>query len=143
MVTDTEEIPHAEGITLIENEEVLHNVRPSWAKWAGLVLISIPLMVIGVGFLTLGYVWLKRKNTRYIVTNQRLIHKTGLLGSSTTEYRITNLRQLQTGATWGEKSRGHGNIQFTTGSGTITFDGIADYETVANTIRERQRELEG
>lgn len=80
---------------------------------------------------------------RYIVTNQRLIEVSGILGTNTSEYRISDIRQIQTGATWGEKMMGHGNLQFSTGTvEMITFNGIPNHQEVANTIREIQRELE-
>lgn len=95
------------------------------------------------GLLILLWVWLKRRNTRYIVTNQRLIEVAGILGTHTTEYRIADIRQIQTGATWSEKLFGHGNLQFSTGTATmITFNGIPNHQEVANTIREIQREAE-
>lgn len=133
----------AQGLALLENEEILHEVRPSWSKWMGSLIIGILTSVFGIGLIILLWVWLVRKNMRYIVTNQRLIQVSGILGTRTSEYRIADLRQIQTGATWGEKMLGHGNLQFTTGTvEMITFDGIPEYQKVANTIRETQREIE-
>lgn len=133
----------AKAVTLLQDEEVIHDLRPSWSKWGGAIIIGLVTSVMFFGLLILAYVWLARKKSRYVVTNQRIIEVAGILGTSTTEYRIADLRQLQTGASWGEKLMGHGNLQFSTGGATtITFHGIPDYQEAANTIREIQRESE-
>lgn len=133
----------AESIELLDSEKIEHDIRPSWSKWSGLILISAVLCLFLIGVLGLVYVWLVRKNTRYIVTNQRVVEVSGILGTQTTEYRISDIRQIQTGASWAEQVFGHGNIQISTGTmGTITFDGIPDYQSVANTIRQAQKEME-
>ncbi|TKR24342.1 PH domain-containing protein [Natronomonas salsuginis] len=137
-------VPDAEGVTLLDGEELLHNVRPSWSNWSGLIAI---LTIVTFGTLGLGIVlfvipWLARRNARYVVTSERVIEKSGILSTSTNEYRIEDIRQLQTGASWSEKLLGHGNIQFSTGAGgsLITFAGVPNYDGIANTIREQQRE---
>lgn len=133
----------AEGLALLEDEDILHEVRPSWSKWMGSIIIGILTSILIFGVFILLWVWLARKNMRYVVTNQRLIQISGILGTHTSEYRIADLRQIQTGATWSEKMLGHGNLQFTTGTvDMITFDGVPGYQKVANTIREVQREIE-
>lgn len=132
-----------EGLSLLQDEEVIHDVRPSWSKWMGSIIIGVVTSVALIGIPILLWVWVARKNMRYIVTNQRLIEASGILGTSTTEYRIADLRQIQTGATWSEKTMGHGNLQFSTGTvDMITFHGIPNHQKVANSIREVQREIE-
>lgn len=133
----------AKAVTLLQDEEILHDLRPSWSRWGGLLIVGLFLSLALFGVVILAYVWLARKNSRYVVTNQRIIEVSGILGTTTTEYRIADLRQLQTGASWGEKIMGHGNLQFHTGGATtITFHGIPNYQETANTIRELQREAE-
>lgn len=133
----------AQAVTLLQDEEIIHDLRPSWARWSVALVIGVVTSIMLIGLVILAYVWLARKNSRYVVTNQRILEVSGILGSSTTEYRISDIRQLQTGASWAEKVIGHGNLQFSTGSATtITFHGIPNYQEVANTIRELQREAE-
>lgn len=145
MSEQTDAIPDAEGVTLIEDEKVLHNMRPSWSAYAnsliGIALLSIPTLGFGLVFLIIP--WLKRKNSRYIITDNRVIQKSGILNSHSKDYRIEDIRQLQTGASWFEKMLGHGNIQFASSAGAtslITFSGISDYQSVANTIRTQQQD---
>lgn len=133
----------AKAVTLLQDEEIIHDLRPSWSRWSGALAWGVVLSLVFVGLFILAWVWIARQNSRYVVTNQRIIEVTGILGTSTTEYRIGDIRQLQTGASWSEKMMGHGNLQFSTGGATtITFHGIPDYQEVANTIRELQREAE-
>lgn len=133
----------AKAVTLLQDEEIIHDLRPSWSKWGGALVIGLVTSIFIVGLFVLGWVWLARKNSRYVVTNQRIVEISGILGTSTTEYRISDLRQLQTGASWSEKFLSVGNLQFSTGGATtITFHGIPNHQEVANTIRELQRESE-
>lgn len=143
MSKQTNSIPEAEGVTLLDGEQVLHNMRPSWSAYAkdliGIALISIP--TLGVGLILLVIPWLKRNNSRYIITNKRVIQKSGILSSASKDYRIEDIKQLQTGAGWFEKMLGHGNVQFASSAGAtslITFSGIDDYQSIANTIRNQQ-----
>jgi len=132
-----------ESMTLLEGEEVLHDVRPGWAKWGGLLMISLILSLALIGLAGFVYVWLARKNHRYIVTNERVVEVAGVLSTSTTEYRIADIRQVKTGSDFIESLLNQGNIQISTGTlSDIVFDGIKDYQDVANTIREAQKQME-
>lgn len=131
------------GITLLDGEEVIHDMHPSWGSyskslWAALLTI----WMFGLGIVFLIYPFLARRNERYIVTTERVIHRSGLLGTTTNEYRIADVRGLQTGQSWTEKLFGSGNIKFSAAGGTITFSGVPDAQQVANTIRRRKAELE-
>jgi uncharacterized membrane protein YdbT with pleckstrin-like domain len=96
-----------------------------------------------IGVLGLIYVYLARRNHRYIITNQRVVEVSGVLGTSTTEYRISDIRQIQTGATFFEQFLGQGNVQISTGTmSDIVFNGIPNYQEVSNSIREAQKEME-
>lgn len=140
---DAPSVPDVTGITLLEDEEVLQDTRPSWAMYSGSLAWGVLTIWFGVGLIFFLYAFLARSNHRYIVTNQRLIEKSGLLSSSSTEYRIRDIRQLQTGASFTEKLASCGHITFSSGAGTtVTFQGVKNYQDIANTIREQQRRLE-
>lgn len=138
----------AKQIQLLKGEEILYDQHPAWSRYFGWIVISLLLSVtiIGafIGVPLLIFIWLKRKNTKYIVTNQRIIEASGIFGTtSTSEYRISDIRQIQTGASWAEKILGHGNLQFSTGAASmLTFNGIPNHQQVANSIREIQQEIE-
>ncbi|MBP1922793.1 putative membrane protein YdbT with pleckstrin-like domain [Halorubrum alkaliphilum] len=133
----------AESIALLEGEEIRHDVRPAWSKWGNLLLISVIMSFFLIGLVGLVYVWLARKNHRYIVTNERVVEVAGVLSTGTTEYRISDIRQVQTGQAFVEGLLGQGNIQISTGTmSDIVFDGIPDYQAVANSIRQAQKDME-
>jgi len=145
--TDTpatpEPVPEVSGVQLLDGEDLHHDVRASWSNWSKTLTIYAALSLVSLGLFLPLFVhpWLARRQTRYIVTNQRVIKKTGLLSSSTTEYRIDDIRQLQTGSSWLEGVTGTGTIRFSTGVGesTIGFGGVPKYNTIANTIRAEQQ----
>lgn len=133
----------AESIELLEGEEILHDIRPAWSKWGGLLLISLFMSLFIIGILGLIYVWLARKNHRYIVTNERVVEVAGVLSTSTTEYRISDIRQVQTASGPFQELLSDGYIQISTGTmSDIEFNGINDYQEVANSIREAQKDME-
>jgi len=137
-----EGIPQAQGITLLEGEEMRHNQRTSWASYLG--TINLILIIISFGMWLLIWapvVWYARQHSRYIVTTERVIRKSGIFSTNTEEYRTEDIRQIQTGQSWKESIFGVGNLQFSTvgGGNVITFSGVGNYQNIANTIRELQR----
>lgn len=129
---------------MMEEEEVLHDIRPSWANWSGQLLIFSILTVVtaGVGIVLFILPWRSRRKTRYIITTERVVHKkSSLLSSKTKEYPIRDIAQLQTGSK--RLSFGTGHVKFSVGGGgeMVTLGGIRDTQTIANAIRQQQRRL--
>jgi membrane protein YdbS with pleckstrin-like domain len=133
-----------QGVSLLDDERVRYDLRPAWSNWAGpLVLGTVLLPLFGAGLLLYALVWLDRRHARYVVTNHRVISQYGTLSVRTTEYRIAALRAVYTETGLVERLRGLGTVAFRTdGSSVMSFSGIANYEAVADAVRERQRELE-
>jgi uncharacterized membrane protein YdbT with pleckstrin-like domain len=131
------------SIELLEGEQIEHDVQPAWSKWGGIIIISLIASLFVIGIIGLVYVYLARSNHRYIITNQRVVETSGVLGTSTTEYRISDIRSIQTGATIFEQLLNQGNVQIATGTlSNIVFNGIPNYQEVSNSIRKTQKELE-
>lgn len=131
------------GIRLSDGEEVLYDTRPSWLAWRklfwGSVLLALP--TFGLSLLLLTQVWWERRKTRYIVTTERVAKREGRRGVSTTEFRIDDIRQIETKSTWIAGKFGKGSITMTTHSGAeLEFKGMPAYQEVANAIREHQRQ---
>lgn len=122
-------------VPLIEGEEIEVNESPSIAAFFAKNFL---LSIISLGLLPL----LFAKQSSFVVTNQRVILQTGLLSTSTQEYRIEDIQQIQTGQSLFEKLLGAGNVSFSTAAAgsDITFYGLKDYQSVTNTIRNYQRE---
>lgn len=149
------------GISLLEGEQVLKNVLPSWVNWAILLVPTAIIALIGflillggdfgagLVFLVLAgilfyYVRISRKRSRYIVTNQRVKKSVGILRRSTGETRIADIRGLTTEQGILERLVGKGSVLIDSGAaaGRLGIKGVADHEELATTIREQQRRLE-
>jgi uncharacterized membrane protein YdbT with pleckstrin-like domain len=159
--TDTEQrqIPHeasTTGITLLDGEQMLANLRPSWEAWIWQLLGGGVLFLTGLaqlanggsatgfllGLLVLGYVCLARWRSRYFVTDERVVQRAGLLRRSTNEVRVEDIEGLQTDARLIERILRHGHIALSSAAttGPVTFNYLSNHKEVANTIRELQRD---
>jgi uncharacterized membrane protein YdbT with pleckstrin-like domain len=96
-----------------------------------------------VAGLIFGYVVLSRMQSRYIVTDERVKMKKGLLSKTAREYRIPDLQSITTSQSIFERLLGHGSVEFRTADNTsVVWHGVPDYKDVSNTIREEQRKHE-
>lgn len=122
-------------ITLLDGEELLHNEKPSIVAY----FVDNPLLSI----VTLGILpYIFSIKSSLITTNERVIMKRGILSTGTKEYRIEDIKQINTGQSIFEKLLGCGSINLTTaatGMTDISFGGLKNYESVANTIRNEMR----
>jgi len=148
-------------LTLLEDEHVLKNVQPSWSNWWLLLVVVVGITLLGLGALTGGeiggafilfviggllylYVRFARKRSRYIVTNQRVKKRVGLARRSTGETRIADIRGLSTQQGLLERFIGKGSVLIDSGAaaGKLQIKGVANHDSLANTIREQQQRLE-
>lgn len=148
-------------LTLLEDERVLKNVQPSWTNWWLLLIAAAFIILLGLGALAGGeiggafilfiiagslylYVRFARKKSRYIVTNQRVKKRVGLARRSTGETRIADIRGLSTNQGLLERFIGKGSVLIDSGAaaGKLQIRGVANHDTLANTIREQQQRIE-
>lgn len=127
------------GFTLLEGETAYFNMRPSLSAWlANTRNLVLTFATLGL-WLVAGYLWMI--NSRYVVTDERVYRKLGILRKRTDEYRYEDIQQFTTGKRLIERIIGVGNLQFQTGTGgeAIIFDGVKNHDEVANTIRNQLR----
>jgi uncharacterized membrane protein YdbT with pleckstrin-like domain len=143
-----------EGIDLLPDEQVLANAHPGWSVWWKHLLVAV-LIVLGglgtgegssilggivVGGAIVGYVYLSRIQSRYIVTNERVKGKVGLISSKTREYRISDLESISTEMSIMERLLSLGNIKMRTAANDqMRWGGVPNHEQVARQMRERRR----
>lgn len=115
-----------EGVTLMDGEEIAHDLEPHrlhrWQKGLSRLFAE----------------------TRYIVTTERVIvYKETFTGNETREYPIRDIQQLQTEASNAQQLFNTGTITFSVGGAgdKIELEWLPNHRSVANVIRERQREL--
>lgn len=150
----------AAGINLLQNEHVLENEQPHWVNWWKSIAIGalfalttlsaaasgdfgslMTPLILTVGIF--GYVYYSREQSQYIVTDQRVLKKLGLIRRSSGETRITDIRSLQTEQGLFERVTGTGSVQIdsTGAGGLLGINGIENHESLANTIRTQQQKL--
>lgn len=143
-----------EGIALMEGESVLENRRPGWTLWWKHLGFAMLVLLVGIGGdaaaggilvagALFGYVVLARSKSRYIVTDERIKGKLGLVSKTTMEYRVADLRSIKTTQSVFERLIGYGTLEFRAGANNrLIWHGVPDHEQVANTVREQQRKYE-
>ena len=146
------------GVALLPDEDVLIDEHPAWSAWGLHLAVAVVVLLIGVatepiaGILVsvviVGYVWYRRRNVRYVITDRRIVVQTGMSAKQTNETWMEDVRGMQTGASAIERLLGHGHITVShailpSGFGRfkgLTLGGVAGYEEIAETIRARQAE---
>ena len=143
-------------------EQVVFSGRPSWRSvleiyigglvLAGLVgaiaaLIDVVALGVGVGVavyvvvLIVGFV--RRVGTRYVISNQRLYIRRGLLAKREQQTRIDRVQNVNTKQSLFERILRVGTVDFDTagtGDADFRFDGIANPGAVVRAVDEAQRE---
>ncbi len=148
-----------EGIDLLPDERVLANDHPGWSVWSGTLIVAVLFGLLGLstlasnagagilflllGVATVGYVYMSRMTSRYIVTDERIKAKVGLLSTKTREYRIANIQSITTEQSFVEGLLGLGNIQIrTSANDQMTWKGVPNHNSTGKQIRKMQREYE-
>ena len=133
------------GVTLMDDEEVLHVQSPRWRDYPWSVTIGVLTSWLVVGLYLLYRVWRRKRGKRLVVTNERVIQSyTTRSSSDTSEYPIRNISQLETsGERWSLIGSKRGTVTFSAGGGgeRVELSNIRNYDEVANTIREQQRRI--
>lgn len=141
----------ADGVSLIEGESVFVNTHPSLQMWTSILLIALLVLVFGsasgavfpsatISALLLGVALIARNRSRYVVTDERVLKKTGLLSRSTQEIRVGDMRNLKTDTSWGGNT-GTISISTTSAGGDMTMRYVPKAKQVADTLRHLQKDV--
>jgi uncharacterized membrane protein YdbT with pleckstrin-like domain len=145
-------------------EEIVFEGRPSWRALlsvylGGTVLAALVGAIVGlvattglgvavgvalfVIVLVVGFV--KRMSTRYMVSNQRLIIRRGLLSKRVQQTRIDRVQNVNTAQSLFERLLRVGTVDFDTagtGDADFRFAGIANPAGVVRAVDVAQREAD-
>jgi uncharacterized membrane protein YdbT with pleckstrin-like domain len=149
-------------VDLHSGEQVVFEGHPSWrgilgfyvSALVGAVVVAVIVglladagLAIVVGLVLFGAALLigfvKRVATRYVVTNQRLYIRRGLLSKRVQQTRIDRIQNVNTDQSFVERILRVGTVDFDT-AGTddsdFTFFGIASPDSVVEAVDRAQRE---
>jgi len=141
-----------DGIELLDGELVLLNQPPGWLIWWKQIALAVVLLVVGVVSSAIiegivlagaiaGFVVLARSESRYIVTDQRVKGKIGLLSITTERCKISEIDSLTTDQSIFEGILGYGTIQMQTeNSDKVVWPSVPEYQNVADTIHKQQQD---
>jgi hypothetical protein len=154
------------GVQLMQNEAVLEDVNPAWSAYVGSLLFGVLLLLAALAEATFvdnqndagatvimgivvfgvifGYAAYRRYRTHYIVTDSRVIKRTGImLNSSTEEAGYEMITGVGVDASRFQSLFGNGTVNVATsgGVGTIELAGAPGAQDLANLIRERHPAL--
>lgn len=137
-----------------EDEVIYVNEHPHHYRWAlhyfiaGLfIVLGIPMLFVIPGFalfviLVLGggilfYVMAARQSTQYIVTDQRVIKRSGFANIKTQMIPLDGIASIGTTATvFGGESYGNVSLSTTTAGGDVKFRYIPSHKEVVDVIRK-------
>jgi uncharacterized membrane protein YdbT with pleckstrin-like domain len=149
-------------LELHEGEQVVFEGRPSWRALlsvyiggtvatilVGVIVALIAGATIGVGVgvglfvavLVIGF--FKRLGTRYMLSNQRLYIRRGLLAKRVQQTRIDRIQNVNTEQSLLERVLRVGTVDFDTagtGDADFRFEGIANPDAVVRAVDVAQRE---
>ena len=144
-------------VTLTEGESVLWSGHPSVYSigpyaavgtlvalaGVGLAFVDLvpsglwwgPLVPIALGIALIVYAYLVRNSITYVITDEELYKKTGLLSRHVTKVRVEKVRNISTHQSFVQRftSRGTVIIETATGGG-IQFDYIDDLDGVSGIL---------
>ena len=147
-----ERMSNVQGVTLLDDEELLFDTHPSWYGRITKRWIWATVLTLGFAWLYLWYpAWKHRRacrRTRYVITSERIIEKDGggMFGTAqTNEYPIRDITDIQTHASWLEQQFGVGTVSFREHDGAtsaVELTSVPNYEEIASTMSGYQRREE-
>src|SRR3954447_3126410 len=108
---------------------------PGWGSLIG-VLILIAVLIAG---------WIQRVGTRYVVTNERLHIRRGIISRRSQETRLERIQNVNTDQSVFERLLRIGTVDFDTAGGSdydFAFRGVADPSRVGQAVDRAIREIE-
>lgn len=154
-----------------KEEKVIYNLSPSWLNWLpslivgwivligliiGLIWLEIEInlklseilissslvIILGVAF-TLSII-LKKMSMQFIVTNQKVVEKRGIISRKTREVELKDIKGINLNQEITQRIFGIGDIEIgssATAGVEVVFQGIKNPEEIKNKIRELRTSL--
>lgn len=136
-------------INLDEDEEVLWNGEPRMKSIIPAVIIGVPLSVMGIGLLIIIGAYLQIKNTSFVVTNQGLYKKQGVLSRNVQKIGFGKVQNISFSQGITGNYFNYGNIEISTAGGSgveMRFNSIdqpREVEQIINRHLKKEKESTG
>jgi uncharacterized membrane protein YdbT with pleckstrin-like domain len=132
-------------INLDEDEEVLWNGEPRMKSIIPAIIIGAPLSVIGIGLLIILGAYLQIKNTSFVVTNQGLYKKQGIMSRSVQKIGFDKVQNISFSQGIFGTQFDYGNIEISTAGGSgvemrfNSIDNPREVEQIINKHLKKER----
>lgn len=129
-------------VSPVQGESLVLVAHPSAMNYLWVIFFGVLLIPVLIGVIMLLYVYINIKTTCFVITNKRVIMKTGLLSISQSEVRVDDIRgvNLQRGL-W-QRIIGTGNITIgtaATGGAEIMMIGVGEPNRVVDAINQQRK----
>ena len=133
-------------VSLDPDEEILWDGEPRIQSIIPALVIGVPLSVMGIGLLIIAGAYLNIKNTDFVVTNQGLYKKTGVLSRNVQKIGFDKVQNISFSQSALGNYFGYGNVEVSTAGGSgveMRFNSIEDPKTVQEMINKQIKQEEG
>lgn len=136
-------------INLDEDEEVLWEGEPRMKSIIPAVVIGAPLSLVGIGLLIIIGAYLNIKNTSFVVTNQGLYKKQGVLSRNVQKIGFDKVQNISFSQGIFGNHFDYGNIEISTAGGSgveMRFNSIdqpREVERIINKHLKKEKEKTG
>lgn len=128
-------------LSLDDNEEVLWSGEPLMKSIYPAIAVGVPLIpVLGLGFLVMIGAYLNIKNTDFVVTQEGLYKKTGVLSRSVQKIGFEKVQNISFSQGVFGNYFGYGNVEISTAGGSgieMRFNSIEDPKKIQQLINKR------
>jgi len=110
------------------NERIVKTQSPAWRAYSGwMILGALLLPLYGAGLLIFVWIAIHRQGRKYILTNRRVMVRSGFIAKDIDEVNLAHIRSIKTKQRLYQRLLGYGNIYVGTA-------GTAGYEVIITGI---------
>jgi uncharacterized membrane protein YdbT with pleckstrin-like domain len=133
-------------VSLDPEEEILWSGEPRIQSIIPAIIVGIPMTAVLIGPLVIIAAYLNIKNTDFVVTNQGLYKKTGVLSRNVQKIGFDKVQNISFSQGALGNYFGYGNVEVSTAGGSgveMRFNSIEDPKTVQELINKQIKQDEG
>ena len=130
-------------VSPMQGESLVLVAHPSAMNYLWVIVLGVLLIpVIFIGVVMLLYAYINIKTTCFVITNKRVITKTGLLRISQSEVRIDDVRGVNLQRDLWQRIIGTGNVTIgtaATGGAEIVMSGVGNPNHVVEAVNSQRK----